>query len=140
MLGFLTTKSAKRSAVALVHDRGTAAAGAAGTITLATDAASAFTIDNDPKLVGLVIVIVSGTGAFQAKNVASYVASTRVATMAANWPTTPDNTSVYRLMHPTAAVQVLADKSQFVGGAGKMNSLDRVVRIIGEKLRESSLS
>lgn len=140
MFGFLTTKDPKRSSIALAHDRGTATAGAAGTITLAADAASSFTVDNDTKIVGMVIVIVAGTGAFQAKNVSSYVASTRVATMAANWPTTPDNTSQYRIMHPTAAVQVLADKTVFTGGAGKTNTLDKVVRVIGEALRQSSLT
>jgi len=119
---------------------GTAAAGAAGTITLqnSTDVTNAFPVDNHADIVGAVIVIVAGTGAFQAKNVSSYVAATRVATMAANWPTTPDATSVYRIMHPTAAMQLLVDKSQFIG-FGKAGGLDRLAHILGEKARESSL-
>jgi hypothetical protein len=135
---FTTTKSAKRSAFTQTHDRGTATAGAAATITLSTDAAASFLIDNDPKIVGSVIVVVAGTGSFEAKNVASYVAATRVATMAANWPTPPDATSVYRIMHPTAAMELTLDKAQF-SGVGKAGGLDRLATLLGEEARESSL-
>jgi hypothetical protein len=134
------TKDPKRVGFAPSHYMGTAAAGAAGTITLqnSTDVTNAFTTDNHADIVGAVIVIVAGTGAFQAKNVSSYVAATRVATMAANWPTTPDNTSVYRIMHPTAAMQLLVDKAQFTG-TGKNGGADRLARLLGEEVRESAL-
>lgn len=134
------TKDPKRGTCVALHDRGTAAAGAASTITLqnAPEVAASYPTDNHADIVGAVIVIVSGTGAFQAKNVASYVASTRVATMAAAWPTTPDATSVYRIMHPTAAMQLLIDKAQFVG-VGKAGGLDRLARVLGEEAKDSSL-
>lgn len=137
---FATTKDPKRGSLSVVHDRGTAAAGAAGTITLqnSSDVTSSFPSDNHAAIVGAVIVIVAGTGAFQAKNVSSYVAATRVATMAANWPTTPDNTSVYRIINPNAAMELLFDKSLF-SGLGKAGGIDRLARVLGELARQSSL-
>jgi len=134
------TKDPKRVNLTASHNRGTATAGAASTITLQNtpEVAASYPTDNHADLVGSVIVIVSGTGAFEAKNVASYVAATRVATMAAAWPTTPDATSVYRIIHPTAAMELNIDKSHFIG-VGKAGGVDRLARVLGEEARDSSL-
>lgn len=138
---FSTTKDPKRGSCVLSHSRGTAAAGAAGTITLqnSTDVTTSFPSDNHAGIVGSVIVVIAGTGAFQAKNVSSYVAATRVATMAANWPTTPDNTSQYVIIHPTAAMQLDFDRS-FFSGVGKNGGCDRLARIMGELIKQSSFT
>lgn len=69
---------------------GTAAAGAASSITLASDA--------DPRAsyyVGARIAITSGTGAGQVRRISAYVGDTKVATVATAWTTAPDATSVY---------------------------------------------
>jgi hypothetical protein len=133
------TKDPKRGTNVASHYLGTATAGGASTITLqnSTDVTNSFPTDNHVDIVGAVIVIVAGTGAFEAKNVASYVAATRVATMAAAWPTTPDNTSQYRIMNPTAAMQLLVDKSKFSNLVN--GGVDRLAKLLGEKARESTL-
>lgn len=72
-------------------DDGTAQAGASGTITLRSGASAT---DNFYK--GDVVFIYGGTGANQPPNiVASYVGSTKVATMVNSWTVTPDSTSKY---------------------------------------------
>lgn len=134
-----TTKDPRRANFVATHDRGTAAAGGAATITLqnSTDVTNSFPSDNHAGIVGSVIVIVSGTGAFEAKDVASYVAATRVATMSANWPVQPDNTSVYRIMHPTAAAELRLNKALFSNLS--QGGIDRLATLLGEEARESSL-
>lgn len=69
---------------------GTAQAGDASTITIASAAVSA-----DNYYDGNIIQIVAGTGVGQSKIISSYVGSTRVATVSEAWATQPDNTSVY---------------------------------------------
>src|SRR5688572_25565732 len=130
---FSLTENSRRVNLVTSHSRGTAAAGAAGTITLQNhpDVTASFPSDNHAGIVGSVIVVISGTGAFQAKNVASYVAATRVATMAANWPTTPDATSVYLIIHPTAAMELNFNKSLFNGLSP--GGIDRLAKILGEE-------
>jgi hypothetical protein len=71
----------------------TAAAGGAATITLG---ATGSTVNNIYNLAR--IYIISGTGAGQVAQILSYVGSTKVATVTANWATPPDNTSVYRIV------------------------------------------
>lgn len=136
---FSLTKNPRRVNFAATHSMGTAAAGAASTITLQNhaDVTNSFPTDNHANIVGSVIVIIAGTGAFQAKNVASYVAATRVATMAAAWPVTPDATSVYKIIHPTAVMELCVDKAQFTNL--KQGGLDRLATLLGEEARESSL-
>ncbi len=74
------------------YESGTAAAGDASSITLATTASS-----TDDAYNGQRIKIVQGTGAGQSNSITDYVGSTRAATVGA-WPTTtPDNTSVYAI-------------------------------------------
>jgi len=84
-----------------VLETGTAQAGAASTITLATAA-----LQIDGYYCGAIITTTSGTGAAggsgalgnQARMITAYVGSTRVATLAASWETTPDNTTAYTIV------------------------------------------
>lgn len=93
---FLSTYSAPSDYKKLISVRlmkgtrsGTAQAGAATTITLAsTDGGGAETN-------GKWIVITGGTGAKQGLQCKSFDTSTKVATMETSWATTPDNTSTY---------------------------------------------
>jgi len=72
---------------------GTAQAGGASTITLRSGAHSS----QDNFYADQSIVILSGAGAGQTNRIVSYVAATRVATVATPWVSgqTPDNTSIY---------------------------------------------
>ena len=91
----------------------TAQAGAAGTITL--DAAASATDDfyNEAW-----VMIVSGTGAGQARLITDYVGATKVASVSPNWATTPDATSVFVILPvarivtsiPTGDINAIADQ------------------------------
>lgn len=72
---------------------GTAQGGSASTITL--DAGASGTNDYYKHCI---CAITGGTGAGQAQIIDSYVGATKVATMAANWATAPDNTSEFVLL------------------------------------------
>lgn len=69
---------------------GTAAAGAASTITLDSTADPRDDYYNDQR-----IFISSGTGSGQIRTISDYVGSTKVATVSAAWDTNPDSTSVF---------------------------------------------
>jgi hypothetical protein len=69
---------------------GTAQAGAAGSITLASGASSVDDFYKDALL-----FIINGTGQRQVRRVSAYNGTTKVASVAPNWKTTPDATSVY---------------------------------------------
>jgi len=71
----------------------TAQAGAAGTITLD---ASASSVDNF--YTGEWVVLTGGTGSGQARLITAYVGSTKVASIAPNWATNPDNTSTFAVV------------------------------------------
>lgn len=76
---------------------GTAQAGGASTITLASGASSVNDTYN-----GCSVTITSGLGSGQTRLIISYVGSTRVATVDTAWSTNPDNTSVYSVKeYPT---------------------------------------
>ncbi len=72
----------------------TAQAGTANTITLKSGAPITTNIYH-----GYIVEITSGTGSGQVKKIIAYDGSTKVATVASNWTTNPDNTSVYSLHH-----------------------------------------
>jgi hypothetical protein len=78
---------------ALQTASGVAQAGAVGSITLAAGASA-----TDSYYVGLTIVIISGTGAGQARTISAYVGATKVASVSSNWGTTPDTTSRYVIL------------------------------------------
>lgn len=82
---------------------GKASAGGASTITLAAN--TVYGTNLEGYLDGCTVEILEGTGAGQTGTIASYVASTRVATMKVAWVTQPDNTSVYRVRHALDDVQ-----------------------------------
>jgi hypothetical protein len=96
--GYIDTEVASilSSVLALVaagySQTGTAQAGAAGTITLASGASSSDDFYNNQ-----IVVIASGTGAGQARFISDYTGSSRVAAVA-TWVTNPDNTSVYYVL------------------------------------------
>jgi len=69
---------------------GTAQAGASGTITLAAGASATTDLYK-----GLLVKIYSGTGAGQARTITAYDGSTKVATVAWNWTTNPDSSTLY---------------------------------------------
>jgi hypothetical protein len=76
-----------------VVQSGTAQAGASSSITLAAGASA-----TDSLYVGELVYIHSGTGAGQTRIISAYVGSTKVATVAQAWTTTPDATSVYAVL------------------------------------------
>jgi hypothetical protein len=69
---------------------GTAQGGGSNTITLASGANA-----SNNWYIYYTVAIISGTGAGQVNQITGYVGSTKVATMANNWTTNPDSTSVY---------------------------------------------
>lgn len=74
----------------LVADHGLAQAGSSNTITLRASASSI-----DSTYSALIIFIMAGTGAGQAKLIDSYIGLTKVVTIHETWTTNPDNSSVY---------------------------------------------
>jgi len=80
-----------RTLGAITLDDGTAQAGGADSIALATSALATAGI-----YVGCLIVIESGTGAGQSRYIVGYTAG-RVAYVARHWTVAPDNTSTYAL-------------------------------------------
>lgn len=81
-----------------VIQSGTAGAGGASTITIAT------AVGTTADLVGCLIKITSGTGANQTRVITGYVNSTKVVTVDYAWVTAPDNTSVYAILFDNAPV------------------------------------
>lgn len=73
-------------------ESGTAQAGGASTITLASDESAV-----DDAYNGKTIAITGGTGSGQEKTISDYVGSTKVATVDSAWSTQPDNTSTYEI-------------------------------------------
>ena len=101
---------------------GLAQAGASDTITLATNASA-----TDNTYQGEWLHITSGTGVGQARQIASYVGSTKVATLDRAWQTNPDSTSVYQIL--TGA------HSQIPGGVVRpWSQEDNMVYVSGKKV------
>lgn len=75
-------------------ETGTAQAGAATTVTLASGASSV-----DDFYVGMYVRTTGGTGSGQARKIIDYVGSTKVATVE-GWTTTPDATTTYEVLTP----------------------------------------
>lgn len=76
-----------------VTHSGTAQAGGATSITLASGASA-----TNAYYYHQLVQIVSGTGAGQVRQIIGYIGSTKVASVNYAWQTNPDNTSVYRLL------------------------------------------
>ena len=88
----------------IVLEDGTAQAGGDNTITLAADASATNDIYG-----GMLIALMTGTGAPQTRIIVGYVGSTKVATVDKNWVTNPDATTTY---------QVMADAGSFYSDQG----------------------
>lgn len=79
---------------------GTAQAGAASTITLASGASATDSLYNGGK-----VKLTGGTGAGQVNRIRGYVGSTKVATVAKAWLTAPDNTTTYEITPDTTQME-----------------------------------
>jgi hypothetical protein len=100
---------------------GTAAAGAAATITL--EATIDFALN---ELAGLIVAITSGTGSGQRRTITGNTAGiSSVVTVDNNWTTTPDNTSVYEFRYATTATATIS------GSAGVATGLTTSVAVNG---------
>jgi hypothetical protein len=98
--GYSKTASSIRSVLDLSARRATAQAGAAGTITLDASASAVDDYYND-----MVIVLVGGTGAGQARLITDYVGSTKVASVSPNWMTNPASGTEFSIL-PLGRVDV----------------------------------
>ena len=95
---------------------GTAQAGAATTITLASTASATNDIYN-----GMTVYISSGTGDGQIKVITDYVGSTYTATVS-TWTTNPDTTSVYEIM-PAVAITDADPEGSGTGATARCSSV-----------------
>ena len=93
-----------------IVESGTAQAGAAGTITLASGAAAY-------DLAGCIVRTTGGTGGGgtggannQARVITAYNTSTKVATVVPNWETTPDATTTYDVLYTDLSVNAIAGR------------------------------
>ena len=80
---------------------GTAQAGASGNITLASGASSVDDNYND-----YVIRITGGTGIGQSRRISDYNGTSKVATVASNWTTTPSSDSTYEVGWQDSTFQI----------------------------------
>ncbi len=88
-------KTVTDSLATLVIRSGTAQAGASGTITLDSGASATSDLYK-----GALVLITSGTGAGQYRQIISYAGSTKVATVDKAWVTNPSSSSVFLLVTP----------------------------------------
>lgn len=92
----------------------TAQAGAAGSITLDTNASATNDFYNNT-----LVYIVSGTGAGQVRRAYDYDGSSKVLSVVPNWTTNPNNTSVFVLMPATSSWDERTTDHQATGTTGK---------------------
>jgi hypothetical protein len=89
-----------------IQASGTATAGATGTLTDTNNRK-----ESDDYWTGGKIEIMNGTGANQVRDITDFVQSTSVISVSPNWATTPDTTSVYRVIRGyTKKIQQSFDK------------------------------
>lgn len=88
-----TSGKALKNAAAFIITDGTAQAGAAGQITLASGESA-----TDNLFTHQTLIITGGTGAGQVRIITKYTGSTKVAIVAPNWNVTPDVTSTYEIL------------------------------------------
>ncbi len=94
-----TTDSLRQQVTNRVIRTNTAQAGAAGTITLDASASATNDFYKD-----CVVYIRSGTGSGQHRLINAYNGTSKVATIAPDWKTNPDNTSVFDVIPGHAAI------------------------------------
>jgi len=77
-----------------VEQNGTVASATLNTVTLASGANA-----TDDALNGMYIGIITGTGQYQARRITDYAGSTKTATVATNWHTTPTSANAYHVFY-----------------------------------------
>jgi hypothetical protein len=116
--------------------KATAAAGAAGSITLDGSASAVDNYYNET-----MVVILAGTGLGQSRYISSYVGATKVATVTRNWTTTPDGTSVFMII-PGPDVWDCLEGSEPTTARGNNEAmrliLKRIVRWFFNKITETA--
>jgi hypothetical protein len=105
---------------------GTAQAGAATTITLASTGSTL-----DDYYNGRFVSITSGTGNGQVRKITDYDGGTKVATVGTNWGTNPDATSVYELLEGEIPGTAFISKARGAPekGAGFTNIMHRDIML-----------
>jgi len=110
---------------------GTASAGAAGSLTLATDVPAVADL-----LIGCILKTTGGTGGGgtggannQARVITDFTTG-RVASVAPNWETTPDGTTTYEVLLTEASILRFADLRLMNAAAGGVAAWDQACRTI----------
>lgn len=123
----LPTSGAIAADTKAVENTGTAQAGAASTITLASAASAVDSYYN-----GMEVYVYANTGAGQRRVISGYVGATRVATVSVAWSVNPDNTSAYQV----SALQVTVDSGKGAQYADPATSgKNEYIRINSEIIR-----
>ena len=81
---------------------GTAAAGAAGTITLDGLASTSQDFYN-----GCIVNLISGTGAGQSRIILDYALTTQIATVEPNWVINPDSTTAFEIIQGSTNIDII---------------------------------
>lgn len=122
-----------RPRVLPICETGTAAAGAAGSLTLASGAKAI-----DDYYVGCIIRTTGGTGGGgtggannQARIITDYVGSTKVASVEPNWETTPDATTTYDILHTELSLLKYSDLQAWRGSQPNTLTSGRVEVLVG---------
>ncbi len=107
---------------------GTAQAGAATSITLATSASA-----SNGRYVNALVVLTGGTGAGQVGQITGYTGSSRVAAVADTWTTNPDATTTYEILPASSplASAIATLESRNVEGSYKLGDLVRLLVGLG---------
>lgn len=93
--GWFDMQGADTATLTYIAATGTAQAGGASTITLASGSSA-----TDGFYAGMSIQLTGGTGSGDdTKQISSYVGSTKVATIYGAWLTVPDSTSTYKIVN-----------------------------------------
>lgn len=119
-----------------VLESGTAAAGAAGTITLASGASAV-----DEFYAGCYVHMTNNSPSgvqYQVRRILSYVGSTKVATVDSNWGTNPSNASTYNILIPeSVSVAAWAGKKMTDPGTAGVPNVD-LARIVNAAVSTST--
>lgn len=117
----------------VIRERETAQAGASNTITLNTNASSA-----DDYYREAIVVLISGTGAGQARYISDYVGSTRIANVSPDWITNPASGTHYIIIPAAAAsVESVADATwdeDIVNAHGTSATAGLLLRVLGSAI------
>ena len=92
----------------LSYADGTCAAGSVRDNTAQTGTSTTITLDAsasavDEAYTGMNVLLTGGTGSGQVRAISGYVGATKVATVSTSWTTTPDATSTFSILNPSAS-------------------------------------